>query len=104
MPVGTRPCRLGRDKTRQRAQAALGGNDEVRMPDAEDGTQNEESILRSKTAKDEPRTRNGLPKCPCCQQPMIRIARIQPGWKSGALWQPVQSRAPPVEMKGAQGA
>ncbi len=34
--------------------------------------------------------------CPCCQQPMKRIARIEPAWKSGLLWLlPMQSRAPP---------
>lgn len=39
--------------------------------------------------------------CPCCRQPMVLIARILPGWKRGALWQPVQNRAPPGVPKGA---
>ena len=43
-------------------------------------------------------TRNSL--CPCCQQPMELIARIQPAWSRGALWQPVQGRAPPPQKKG----
>lgn len=44
--------------------------------------------------------------CPCCQQPMKMIARIMPAWTRGALWVPVQSRAPPGEplqiAKGGQ--
>ncbi len=77
-------------KTRQRVQAAGGSNDEARMTNDEATPENQEQ-----------RTKNGSPKCPCCQQPMILIARILPGWKRGVLWQPVQSRAPPGEMKGS---
>jgi len=77
-------------KTRQRVQAAGGSNDEARMTNDEATPENQEQ-----------RTKNGLPKCLCCQQPMILIARILPGWKRGVLWQPVQSRAPPGEMKGS---
>lgn len=91
-------------RTRQRVQQGSGNHNEAR------------SILRSKTAKDErtdaeaatekrePKTQNKPPKCPCCQQAMVIIARIQPGWKRGALWQPMQSRAPPDEMKGTPSA
>ena len=82
-------------KTRQRVQqgSKLGraSNDEIRNPNDELGTQNEEQ-----------RTKNRQRLCPCCQQPMPLIARIQPGWKRGALWQPVQSRAPPGEKGAAQ--
>ncbi len=66
------------------------------------------SIITSASASTEPatenqeqRTKNNQPKCPCCQQPMQWIARILPGWTRGALWQPVQSRAPPSGQKGA---
>ena len=54
------------------------------------------------TENSEPRTENRLPKCPCCQQPMQLIARILPGWKRSALWQPQQSRAPPSEKAAPQ--
>ena len=40
------------------------------------------------------------PLCPCCQQPMELIGRIRPAWSRGALWQPVQGRAPPPQEKG----
>lgn len=79
-------------KTRQRVQQGSGQTPATQATNREAATENQE-----------PGTKNGLPKCPCCQQPMIIIARIQPGWKRGALWQPEQSRAPPGE-KGASRA
>ena len=48
----------------------------------------------------EPIVEKSLPKCPCCQQPMPRIARIFPGWQRRIITQPQQSRAPPSEVKG----
>jgi Putative transposase len=45
-------------------------------------------------------TKNGLPKCTCCQQPMPRVMRIFPGWKRRIETQPPQSRAPPIMEKG----
>jgi len=74
---------------RQRVQKGSGqaGNDEARMTNDE-------------TENSEPGTENNLPKCPCCQQPMPRIARIFPGWKRRIDAQPQQSRAPPSEVKG----
>ena len=53
------------------------------------------------TENSEPRTDHRHPKCPCCQQPMQLIARILPGWTRGALWLPIQSRAPPAQQKSA---
>jgi hypothetical protein len=47
-------------------------------------------------------TKNGLPKCPCCQQPMPRILRIFPGWKRRIETQPQQNRAPPIMEKEGQ--
>jgi hypothetical protein len=79
-------------KKRQRVQAAGGSNAEARMTNVEATPENQEQ-----------RSKNAQPQCPCCQQPMIIIARILPGWKRGAQWVPVQSRAPPSE-KGAQRA
>lgn len=35
--------------------------------------------------------------CPCCQQPMVIIGRIQPGWKRRALCQSMSVRAPPSQ-------
>ena len=74
---------------RQRVQKGSGqaGNDEARMTNDE-------------TGNSEPGTENNLPKCPCCQQPMPRIARTFPGWKRRINAQPQQSRAPPSEVKG----
>jgi ssDNA-binding Zn-finger/Zn-ribbon topoisomerase 1 len=79
-------------KSRQRVQAAGGSNAEARMTNVEATPENQEQ-----------RSKNAQPQCPCCQQPMIIIARILPGWKRGAQWVPVQSRAPPSE-KGEQRA
>lgn len=70
-------------KTRQRVRQALGSNEEAPKT-------NDEEVANNK-----------LPKCPCCQQPLVIIARILPGWKRGALWQPMQSRAPPNQPQGA---
>ena len=71
---------------RQRVQKGSGkaGNDEARMTN--DETRNSEPIVEK-----------SLPKCPCCQQPMPRIARIFPGWQRRIITQPKQSRAPPSE-------
>ena len=80
-------------KTRQRVQQGSGQTPATQATNRE-----------AATANQEPETKNGMPKCPCCQQPMIIIARIQPGWKRGALWQPVQSRAPPNQPQGASRA
>jgi hypothetical protein len=79
-------------KKRQRVQAAGGSNAEARMTNVEATPENQEQ-----------RSKNAQPQCPCCQQPMIIIARILPGWKRGAQWVPMQSRAPPSE-KGEQRA
>lgn len=81
-------------KNRQCVQQGSGAATMTATPSAsaEEAAQNEEAG----TAK-----RKHL--CPCCQQPMQMIARIMPSWTSGALWVPVQSRAPPRE-KGAQRA
>jgi hypothetical protein len=81
-------------KTRQRVQQGSGAAPMITAQSApsEEADQNQEAG----TAK-----RKHL--CPCCQQPMQMIARIMPSWTSGALWMPVQSRAPPSE-KGAQRA
>jgi hypothetical protein len=81
-------------KNRQRVQQGSGAAPMITAPRApsEEAAQNQEAG----TAK-----RKHL--CPCCQQPMQMIARIMPSWTSGALWVPVQSRAPPSE-KGAQRA
>lgn len=80
-------------KTRQRVQQGSGQTPATQATNSEAATENQE-----------PGTKNGMPKCPCCQQPMQLIARIQPGWKRGALWQPVQSRAPPNQPQGASRA
>ena len=71
---------------RQRVQKGSGkaGNDEARMTN--DETRNSEPIVEK-----------SLPKCPCCQQPMPRIARIFHGWQRRIITQPKQSRAPPSE-------
>jgi|GEM_PF-2410082 len=76
---------------RQLVQQGSGTTPSIRTPDesAEPATKNEE-----------PGTAKREHLCPCCQQPMQVIARILPGWKRGALWQPIQSRAPPSEIKG----
>jgi hypothetical protein len=87
-------------KNRQRVQLGSAAAPMILATPSEPEPKNEESILRSKTAKDEPRTKNGLPKCPCCQQPMPRILRIFPGWKRRIETQPEQSRAPPIMEKG----
>ena len=79
-------------KTRQRVQQSS-GQPSTTQTSADDTTTTENS---------EPRTENRLPKCPCCQQPMQLIARILPGWKRSALWQPQQSRAPPSEKAAPQ--
>ena len=48
------------------------------------------------TQNEEPTTAKREHLCPCCQQPMKMIARIEPAWKNGLLWLlPQQSRAPP---------
>lgn len=49
------------------------------------------------TENNEPAIENREPKCPCCQQPMKLIRRIEPAWKNGLLFLmlPLQSRAPP---------
>jgi hypothetical protein len=39
--------------------------------------------------------------CPCCQQPMVIIGRIQPGWKRRALCQSMSVRAPPPQSTRA---
>jgi hypothetical protein len=39
--------------------------------------------------------------CPCCQQPMVIIGRIQPGWKRRALCQSMNGRAPPHQSTRA---
>ena len=54
----------------------------------------------SEPKNDEPGTKNSLPKCPCCQQPMPRVMRIFPGWKRRIDTAPQQSRAPPSQVKG----
>lgn len=56
------------------------------------------------TQSQEQRTKNAQPNCPCYQQPMILIARSLPDWKRGALWQRMQSRAPPHQPQGASKA
>jgi hypothetical protein len=78
-------------KTRQRVQQSSAAAPVISAPNTsgEAATENQEQ-----------RTKNAQPKCPCCQQSMVLIARILPGWKRGALWQPVQSRAPPDPPKG----
>lgn len=82
-------------KTRQRVQQGSAAAPKITTTD----------ILRDPEEENqEPQTKNKEPKCPCCQQPMVMIARIMPAWKRGALWQPVQSRAPPSEMKGGASA
>jgi hypothetical protein len=82
-------------KKRQRVQQGSGAVPVITAPNtsSEPETQNQEQ-----------RTKNAQPKCPCCQQPMGIIAHILPGWKRGALWQPMQSRAPPNQPQGASRA
>ncbi len=53
------------------------------------------------TKNKEPSTKNNLSKCPCCQQPMERIAILLPvrKLKEAAILQLIQARAPPGTAK-----
>lgn len=82
-------------KTRQRVQQGSGQTSTTASSASEPAP----------TKNEEPGTAKREPICPCCQQPMAIIARILPGWKRSAQWQPVQSRGPPGgEIKGASQA
>jgi len=78
-------------KTRQRVQQGSGAPPTISTPS---------SIPAPEVGNSEPAPAQHLILCPCCQQPMQKIARILPVWKHAAQWLPPQSRAPP----GGKGA
>ena len=81
--------------------AAKAKRQQVRQGSGLGKASNDEGLNPNDEPKNEAQgTKNGLPKCPCCQQPMPRILRIFPGWKRRIETQPQQSRAPPSVVTG----